>query len=347
MPQQTSHDPRDRLVREKYFSLRPQPLEQWIWKQSLPPSAERVFWLHWQEGMRNRNWCSEIPLKQVAVQCALDISSVTRAYQALGKLGLIRRQDPGRDPARPFEQAVAITEVRVPRELLQALNRHPNRHGLEAAARAASSPLVVEAAPAAASTQSATSPESNDAGRRSRDPFEGLSGRERMRALGALLARLSARERRQYDEALRTHQAHLSFDADCQLSAEERGRVLQFLQVVAPLPPAAATAAANAPRPPIPGPRKLSVFELARLRRDLHQLVGIERSATLLREVVWSVEEGALRRFTTLHAVRIALKKIREGAWSRPNRMPPNWSRELAAPALLRGGALAETCRGA
>ena len=79
MSEQSVRDPREVLAREKYFSLRPQPLEQWIWKQSLPPSAERVFWLHWQEGMRNGNWCSELPLKRVAALCALDLSSVTRA----------------------------------------------------------------------------------------------------------------------------------------------------------------------------------------------------------------------------------------------------------------------------
>jgi hypothetical protein len=31
-------------------------------------------------------------------------------------------------------------------------------------------------------------------------------------------------------------------------------------------------------------------------------------------------------------AVNIALKKIREGAWSRPNQMPPNWARLSALP---------------
>src|SRR5580700_2507053 len=121
MPIESSRDPREQLVRRKYFTVRPQPLEQWLWRQGIAPSAERVFWLHWQEGMRNRNWCSSIPLRRVAALCSLDVSSVTRAYQLLGRLGLVRRQDPGRDPSRPFEQAVAVTEVRVPRALLQEL----------------------------------------------------------------------------------------------------------------------------------------------------------------------------------------------------------------------------------
>jgi len=71
----------------------------------------------------------------------------------------------------------------------------------------------------------------------------------------------------------------------------------------------------------------LSTFELARLRRDIQAVTSSATAAALMRQVAWSVEEGALRRFDTLHATRIALKKIREGSWTRPNRMPPNWSR--------------------
>ena len=45
-----ARDPRTVLVREKYFSLRPKPLERWLWQQGLSQAAERVFWLHWEEG---------------------------------------------------------------------------------------------------------------------------------------------------------------------------------------------------------------------------------------------------------------------------------------------------------
>ena len=156
MPTESSHDPREVLVRRKYFSLRPQPLEQWIWKQGIAPSAERVFWLHWQEGMRSRDWCSSIPLKRVATLCALDISSVTRAYQLLAKLGLIRRQDPGRDPARPFERAVCVTEVRVPRELLQELGRYPDRAPTQAKAVPSASAVVAPSCPASEKQRAAS-----------------------------------------------------------------------------------------------------------------------------------------------------------------------------------------------
>jgi len=33
-------------------------------------------------------------------------------------------------------------------------------------------------------------------------------------------------------------------------------------------------------------------------------------------------------------AVNIALKKLREGAWTRPNRMPPNWMIAAARPEI-------------
>jgi hypothetical protein len=170
------------------------------------------------------------------------------------------------------------------------------------------------------------------------DPFKALSGRERLRALATLLDQLSPRERKQYNDAVRTHQPHLVFDENCRLDAEDRAKLLQFLAIAAAKPlPATTTAAACSTNPPAAkGPRQLTIFELARLRRELQALANLERAAELLREVVWAVEQGALSRFTTLHGMRIALKKLREGAWTRPNRMPPNWSRELAQPELCR-----------
>jgi hypothetical protein len=332
-------DPRDVLARDKHFSLRPRPLEQWLWRAGVPPSAERVFWLHWQEGMAQRDWCSAIPLKRVAMLCALDISSVTRAYQLLAKLQLIRRTDPGRDPTRPFEQAVAITEVRLPHQLVQALGSFPDRRRLPAGPRSATpntgTTRPFERAQAAEQETPQHSPQAPPsaiaASEAPPDPFEGLDGRERLRALAQLLAPMSAVERRLFDEALRIHRTHMPFDADSRLSAEQRGRVLQFLAVAAPRTlPATGDAAAASRAVACTGPRKLSVFELARLRRDLQLTAARADCAELLREVVWSIEEGALRRFTRLHAMRIALKKIRESAWTRPNRMPPNWARHLS-----------------
>jgi hypothetical protein len=323
MPIETSHDPRVVLKRDKYFSLRPQPLEQWLWRQGVAPSAERVFWLHWQEGMRNADWCSEIPIRRVAQQCCLDVSTVTRAYQLLIGLGLIRRVDPGRNPANPFQQATAITEVRVPRELLVELNRHPNRPrnaGNPCATPALTSP------PRAAATEEGTPLVSAPF-----DPFAGLPWRQRLRALAELTALMSARERRQFNECQRLHQSALQFDEPSRLNAEQRGKLLQWLQICARTPAATTVATPNSATQPVPlsGPRRLTVFELARLRRELTGIVDPTMVSERLRETVWSIEEGALRRFQPLHAIRIALKKMREGAWARPNRMPPNWARPL------------------
>src|SRR5580704_12860484 len=118
MPIENASDPRTRMLREKYFSLRPKPLERWLWQQGVPAAAERVFWLHWEEGMKSGDWCSQLSLRRVATLCCVDPSTVTRAYQMLRERGLINRQDPGRDPDNPFQQATAITEVRLPRALL-------------------------------------------------------------------------------------------------------------------------------------------------------------------------------------------------------------------------------------
>jgi hypothetical protein len=314
-----SRDPRSRLVREKYFSLRPKPLERWLWGQGIPTSAERVFWLHWHEGMKRGDWCSELPIKRVAAECQLDVSTVTRAYQWLSRAGCLRRTDPGRNPANPFQQATAVTEVRVPRELLVELDRHPSR-----------SPKNVQECSATARlrTQETTAFPVQSATVAPADPFAGLSGRDRLKSLSLLTRLLSAQERRQYEEARRTRRAHMSFDPDSAATPEQRALILQHLTASAGSYPAAVAV----PRPPSDAPRRsqsrqLSVFELARLRRDVQAATSNAEASEVTRQVAWSVEEGALRRFSLQHATRIALKKIREGAWTRPNRMPPNWSR--------------------
>jgi hypothetical protein len=66
-------------------------------------------------------------------------------------------------------------------------------------------------------------------------------------------------------------------------------------------------------------------LELARVRRQIQELVPNAAAPEVLRQVIWAVEQGALQRFSSDLAINIALKKIREGAWSKPHRMPPNW----------------------
>ena len=329
---ENSCDPRARLAREKYFSIRPRPLERWLWAQGIPSSAERVFWLHWQEGMQRGDWCSEVPLRRVARECSLDVSTVTRAYQLLTRLGCIRRTDPGRDPANPFQQATAVTEVRVPRELLAELDRHPNRR------RIASAALKSDDQPSPGSSVPAPSPP--DCGSPPSDPFAGLRGKDRVRALSEITQQLSNTERRNYQDAMRLHRASMVFDSDSRLSEQARQSILAMLALLAA---EATRAGKSAVEPSEPGkrapPRTLSVFDLARLKREIQAATSTTAAPELLRQVVWSVQSGALRRFDALHAVHIALKKIRQGAWSRPNRMPPNWSHPYGTAEAL------EACR--
>jgi hypothetical protein len=149
---------------------------------------------------------------------------------------------------------------------------------------------------------------------------------------------MSAAEQSRYREA-QGRVAQMSFDSDSRLSPEEQGRVLQLLSVLSRkvVPTAVAIPASGASA--AKGPRRLSMFELARLRREIQVTTSSASASELLRQVIWSIEEGPLQRFDALHALNIALKKIREGAWTRPHRMPPNWARAISISADL------ETCR--
>jgi hypothetical protein len=325
MSLQNERDPRSVLVREKYFSLRPKPLERWLWDQGVPQAAERVFWLHWEEGMRRGDWCSEVPLRIVARECRIDLSTVTRAYQVLRKLSLIRREDPGRDASNPFQQATAVTEVRIPKELLVDLGRAPNRQR-RGVADATTVPAAKQALrqPATESGVSARG-EAGTNVERDRRALKRLTREES----SVLMQRLSATERSEFYCASRDRRTSMNFDAGGALTSDERGRVLDLLAQISmetpkPLiqqkkqtPPRAAPEYARV--------RKLTVLETARVRKTIVQLVPLALGSEVFRQVLWSIEEGALRRFDPRLAANIALKKIREGAWSRPNRMPPNW----------------------
>ena len=304
-----NRDPRVALVKDKYFSFRPKPLERWLWQQGVPQTAERVFWLHWEEGMKSRDWCSQLSLRQVATLCCVDPSTVTRAYQVLKTLGLIRREDPGRDPANPFQQATAVTEVRVPRELLVELSRSPNRP----TARSVRSEPTPDATPEASLASSAAAP---------------LTAHHPTRhEAQAMWSRASAGEKARFFHASRNGVRRIDFDSETHLTAAERGQVLAQLDQMARARATPAPAAKSVQGAVYAGPRKLSVLELARTRKLITETVPGQETAEVLRQVIWAVEEGALRRFEMPLAVNIALKKIREGCWTKPNRMPPNWMR--------------------
>jgi hypothetical protein len=337
-------DPRTALVRTKYFNQYPQPLERWLWKQALPQAAERVFWLHWAEGRRNGDWCSEIPIKRVALECCVDISTVTRSYQALKSLGLIRREDPGRDPRNPFCQATAITEVRLPRQFLIELSRSPNRPLKEAIsgetggtpaaagrpATASAIPIAVPATAPAAVLQELTP-------QKAASDSTPSTPRPSRQASQAMWARASDAERARFFTASRDRLTLMEFDADTRLAPEDRGQILAQLTQLAVARPKEASATPKAPKGPYTAPRRLTVLDLARTRKRVLETVPGSGAPEILRQVIWAVEHGALRRFDMAMALNIALKKIREGAWSKPNRMPPNWlppgrERERAVP---------------
>lgn len=319
MPIESQSDPRSALVRTKYFSLHPKPLERWLWQQGLPQAAERVFWLHWHEGMRNGDWCSEIPLKRVALECSVDPSTVTRAYQLLKSKGLIQREDPGRDPNNPFCQATAITEVRLPRDFIRELSRSPNRPPKHLNADSESAEAVVPQQVAVEDSRSIAGEPAN----RAAPPHAGRLSREQIQALWG---RASADERARYYAASRDRLTCFEFDPNTKLTPEDRGHLLAELAQLANARPAALAAKTlKTAAPDYAGPRRLSVLELARARKQVFEAVSAPQGPEILRQVVWAVEEGALRRFALRLALNIALKKIREGAWSRPNRMPPNW----------------------
>jgi len=318
-------DPRTRLAREKYFSLRPKPLERWLWQQGVSPRAERIFWLHWEEGMKSGDWCSQVPIKRVATLCCVDTSTVTRAYQILKNLGLIRRADPGRDEANPFQQATAVTEVRVPPDLLRELGKSPNR--ASAPLRAGFEKPVIEAPPQLESKPPVAVP-----------PVHCPTRQEAQ----AMWLRASEGEKARFFKASRIGLCRIEFDADSRLSVQDQG------QIVAQLGQMARARVAAPPEPKSVHPqrmersRKLTTLELARTRKRLSETVPSHAVLETLRQVQWAAEEGSLKRFDLPLAVNIALKKIREGAWTRPNRMPPNWLCGQNA-----SGAHPETCSAA
>ena len=316
-----SGDPRDALVRTKYFSMRPRPLERWLWSQSLAPAAERVFWFHWDEGQKAGDWCSQVPIRQVALACHLDPATVTRAYQALKKLGLIRREDPGRDPHNPFCQATAVTEVRLPPALLPALHESPNRPMTK--------PAPSDSAAAELRLSDAPDKPAAEIGFNALKIVRPTSLKEAR----ALFQKLSAAERQRYQEAQRLRATGLEFDPDTRLSPEERAYFLNSLAALHAQPAVERVTSVRETRDVgAYGRRSLTPLELARIRRRVVELVPGEAGAELARQVAWSVEAGALSRFGAVHGLHIALKKIREGAWTKPNRMPPNWLRAIAGP---------------
>ena len=320
MPTETARDPRVTLMRDKYFTMRPKPLERWVWQQGLPASAERVFWYHWDLGAHNGTWCSQVPLRLVARDCGLDPATITRAYQLLKRLDLIRREDPGRDPRNPFQQATAVTEVRVPRDLVTELSREPNRRS-GTALNAAPTPVNPTPRPHVIAPVTAVA------------VAEEAPSRAQSRLI---FAKLSAGEQTRFSQARSQRRAGLEFDADTRLGPADRAHVLATLESLARARPAGTQATALTTRAVVSGgPRRLSALEVLKADKGLKVLAAARPEAppaALLSEIIFAAEEGALKKFPVPLALNIALKKIREGDWSSPHRMPPDWALRRALP---------------
>ena len=130
----------------------------------------------------------------------------------------------------------------------------------------------------------------------------------------------------------------IEFDLETQLTLEDRHCLLAQLAQMAEARHAAPKAALTLGGASSPGvgakARSLSILELARTRKQLLAIVPGAEVAERLRQIAWAVEEGALSRFDRTLALNIAVKKLREGAWTRPNRMPPNWLLRTASPEI-------------
>lgn len=312
----TDHDPRSYVARCGFFTQRPAVVEEYLWELGLPTAAERVFWFHWREGMRAGDWCSSVPIKVVAARCRLDVSTVTRAYQVLKSHHLLRRESAGRDPNNPFQQATSVTEVRLPSALVTQLSRMPKRISGQAVAK----PAVVTR-PAPVNAEPVTAPLDSNARKR----------------LMALARKLNGEDSRRYLAALDARQSTMEFSPHCQLTDEERLVLCESMARSAAEP--VAQQVREPPAPPLQSaalspPRRLSLIELARLQAKVQDVVVAAEAPEAMRQVAWSIQFGALRRYPVYMALNIAVKKLREGCWSRPNRMPPNWTFLTAVPGL-------------
>ncbi len=338
-------DPRQALIDTKYFGIRPQPLEQYLYNLGLPQSCERVFWLHWDEGARNRNWISEIAISEVARRVRCDESSVVRAYQRLIQLGLLRRQNPGRDPSHPFRMATSLTEVLLPRQALGGLLNAPSRRRDAEAGKSAVVPLrAVEAQPApAAAPEAPPAPTARET--------RAIDGDAVWKAcLEPLRQELSDYDFKVWFACIQPYVSgsQLILFAPNNMVVDRlvkgfEGRLKELLVgegtgitgiVVRvgnkPSVTAAATAAPvqrTAPSKAAPDrPRDISVFLQARTRELLCDLVPLEKVDELWRQILWSMHAGALRKLDLLKAMHTGLKLVRSGKWTKPNRMPPMWT---------------------
>jgi hypothetical protein len=138
------------------------------------------------------------------------------------------------------------------------------------------------------------------------------------------MSRLSVAERQRYDQALRLKEP-MTFvlDPDTRLSAEEYLGLKRSLPPLHdPVPAGEARVSKGEGRAPGSG---FSIAQLAELRNRTGAIVGQASLDERLREMHWALSRGALSKKPFKHAMHIAVKLLRQGTWSRPRGMPPNW----------------------
>lgn len=317
-------DPRRLACEVKYFSIRPVPIDQYLVRIRLPLVAYHAFWLHWDIGRRNGDFLSEIALSEVAARLGCDESSVTRAYQRLKQEGLLRRYRPGRDPGNPHLEPIAITEVTLPSELSKQILKAPDRrqrtviNGPGTQDTAQGVPITPTSADIHTAQQAGGS-----------DPEAAVWVRPRgaLRIALRALSKMSPEEKARYEAFREGRIENLSWDADTALTPEEREVILMSLRQARLIQIQPAPSHTPARRPPIAaqGPRRLSTVTLAQLRSRLTRHLALKDVPRRLLEITWAVERGNLRKHPVMLAVNIAVKKVREGLWNRPYRMPPDY----------------------
>lgn len=340
------YDVRHVLCDTKPTRTRPAPLDEYVYALDLPRAYERIFWIHWEEGYQNaRTFLSALSLAEVARRARCDLSTVTRAYRRLSECGLIRRKNPGRNPANKFRQAIVITDALLPREAVSKLLNGPSVRRASPAPNSPtySNPEISAVSPLQCPGQSpnpvtppSSPPPSQTTAEQGMDPLRDTGFtvdqvRQWLRPPNSLKlglaarARLSRSELERYQAFQQGHAAAMHWDAESALTSDQQA-LLTFTVLQGRLA-TADPAKASVHRPVSqtakcpPTIRQLSTFMQADLRFKLTQILPLEEVQERFAEVIYSVERGVLAKHGVHFAINIALSKLRKGLWTRPKGM--------------------------
>ncbi len=233
-------------------------------------------------GLRNRDWCSSVPISQVAARCLMDESTVTRAYRSLHDSACCGGPTPVATheirSTRPQQSRRYLFPVRWSRAftLCQSAprrppeRRRPSRHRHRQRHRPR--PLLIQ--------PKESKPHVSWKERRKKWRPGNPPCRRRSGAISEIrcIERLPG----------------MTFDAETTVSEDIRKAILAYLGALV-----ASSAAKAAPTPTAPpaasnGPRKLTLFEPRPPEARLQKTASTSDVAELTRQVLWAVEQGAL-----------------------------------------------------